>query len=399
MPPRFRERLLFAADGPTGPGGMSANLAATPVAGAMETAVAAEPKPRLSRRILIAGIALLALLGAGRYGYDYVTAGWYRISTDDAYIKADVATVSAKVGGFIIEFPVAENSVVAPDTVIAQIDDGDYKLALDTATRRVETQRVTVARFDSQILQADAAIQQARDQIVAATADVKRTESDLARYTKLTKEIGVTAQRLDQAQADRDRTRANVASANSGLAGAVAAKAVLMAQKKEAEGTLSELQVQVDKAKRDLSFTKVRAAVGGVFGNKGASVGTLVQPGTRLGALIADGSLYVEANFKETQLRDLHPGQAATVTVDAMGGATLKGTIESFAPGSGALFSLLPPENATGNFTKIVQRFPIRIALPADERTVKVLRPGMSVVVTIDTRAQASGGSSLAALR
>ena len=394
----FRPQILFAADGQSEAGGAMANAVEAPASVAAPPPPA-KPKRPFPRRFLILGIALLALAVGGRYGYDYVTSGWYRVSTDDAYIRADVASISAKVSGFITDFPVAENAVVTADTVIAQIDDGDYKLALEAAQTKCDTQRSTVDRFNTQLAQADAVIGQAQAQLDGALADEKRTEADYFRYAQLAKDKVATVQRLEQAVADRDKARSAVASFKAALVSAKSAKTVLAAQQDEARHTLSELQVQVDKAKRDLSFTKVRAAVGGVFGNKGASVGTLVQPGTRLGALIADGSLYVEANFKETQLRDLRPGQAAMVTVDAMGGAMLKGTVESFAPGSGALFSLLPPENATGNFTKIVQRFPIRIALPADERTVKVLRPGMSVVVSIDTRAQASGGSSLAALK
>jgi membrane fusion protein, multidrug efflux system len=398
---RFQPEIFAAADGPTGP-----SPASQPATTEQPAVTSTAPPPKSSakrrspvlRRLLIAAL----LIAAAYFGYprakDYVVNGWYKISTDDAYVSGDVSSVSAKVSGFITAFDVAENTPVKADTIIAEIDDGDYRLAVEAAERKVDTQKATLARFDSQLAQADASIAQSRNQIDAAQADVKRTEEDLVRYTKLTKEIGVTAQRLDQAQADRDRTRANVAAAQAGLSGAQAAKAVLLAQKKEAERGLDELQVQVEKAKRDLSFTKVRASVAGIFGNKSASVGTLAQAGTRLGALIADNSLYVLANFKETQIHQIHEGQAATVQIDALGGQVLQGTVQSFAPGSGATFSLLPPENATGNFTKIVQRVPVRIALPADQRTVKVLRPGLSVIVTIDTRNLASGGSSLADL-
>jgi len=405
----FHETVLLSADGPMGAGSSEVAArttvaeqpaAAPPANAAPPTAADARPssnaRPPYVRRLLMALIAVLALYFGGRYAVDYFANGWYRISTDDAYVKGDISNISAKISGFITAFKVAENTPVAADTVIAEVDDGDYKLALDAAETKLETQKATVSRFDSQLAQADASIQQATDQIVAVDADVKRTESDLTRYTKLTKEIFVTAQRLDQAQADRDRTRANVAAARSGLASAQAAKDVFLAQKKEAERVLDELQVQVDKAERDLSFTKIRASVAGVFGNKSASVGTLVQAGTRIGAMIADGSLYVEANFKESQIHDLRPGQVASVQVDALSGEPLQGTVESIAPGSGSTFSLLPPENATGNFTKIVQRVPVRIALPADQRTVHALRPGLSVIVTIDTRSQASGGASVA---
>ena len=411
MAPRFHIEILYSADGPTSalPQAVIAKDA-SPVQPAVVTAVVAPAGPDLApapaklkparfRRLLLAGLALVALFVGGRYAFDYVTAGWYRISTDDAYVKADVSNVTANVSGFITAFPVAENAKVTADTVIAEIDDGDYQLALQSAQSKAGTQSSTVSRFDSQLLQADAAISQAQAQMEGSEADVKRNDADYARYAQLVKDKVATVQRLEQALADRDKARFAVANAKAALVGAKTAKTVLSAQQDEARHALVELQVQVDKTKRDLSFTKVRAAVDGVFGNKGASVGTLVQPGSRLGALIADGSLYVEANFKETQIHDLHPGQAATVVVDAMGGAILQGTVESLAPGTGSVFSLLPPENATGNFTKIGQRIPVRIALPADERTVRALRPGLSVVVTIDTKALATGGSSLASVK
>jgi membrane fusion protein, multidrug efflux system len=344
---------------------------------------------------------LVVLLAAGVFGYrylnDYLATGWYHIATDDAYVRADISNVAAKVGGYIKAFPVADNSIVAADTVIAEIDDGDYQIALEAAQKKANSQRATIERFEAQLKQADAAVAQARDQVAATQADGKRAEADFVRYTQLTAQKIATPQRLEQAVADRDRTRANAASARSALVSAQAAKDVLHAQQKEAAGLLDELLVQVDKAKRDLGFTKVRAAVGGVFGNKSSQVGSFVEPGTRLGALIGDGSLYVEANFKETQLKDMRPGQPATVEVDALGGRILHGVVDSFAPGSGSVFSVLPPENATGNFTKIVQRVPVRIALPADAKTIELLRPGLSVVVTVDTKAGTSTGPALAA--
>ena len=359
------------------------------------------PAKTAQRKFPVRGVVLaLAVLAVGFAGYrylsDYLSTGWYNIATDDAYVRADISNVAAKVGGYIKSFPIADNTVVAADTVIAEIDDGDYQIALEAAVKKAESQRATIERFDAQLRQADAAIAQARDQVTVAQADTKRMDADFARYTQLTAQKIATPQRLEQAVADRDRTRATVASSKAALASSEAAKDVLIAQQKEAARLLDELQVQVDKAKRDLSFTKVRAAVGGVFGNKSSQVGSLVQPGTRLGALIGDGSLYVEANFKETQLTGMKPGQNVTIQIDALGGKVLHGIVDSFAPGSGSVFSVLPPENATGNFTKIVQRIPVRIALPANAGTIELLRPGLSAVVTVDTKTDGSKGPALA---
>ena len=359
---------------------------------------AATPARRLPLKRLALVAAVLAASFAGyHYVSDYLATGWYRIATEDAYVRADISNVAAKVGGYIKAFPVADNTIVTPDMVIAEIDDGDYQIALEASQRKVDSQRSTIERFEAQLRQADAAIAQARDQVNFTQADAKRAEADFVRYTQLTAQKIATPQRLEQAVADRDRTRATAASGKSALTSAEAAKDVLSAQQKEAVHLLDELQVQVDKANRDLSFTKVRAAVGGVFGNKSSQVGSLVQPGTRLGALIGDGSLYIEANFKETQIKDMKPGQPATIEIDALGGKVLHGVVDSFSPGSGSVFSVLPPENATGNFTKIVQRVPVRIALPADARTIELLRPGLSAVVTVDTKYEPSKGPALAA--
>ena len=388
---RLSPEIAFAADGPTS-GSADTGQMVTKAEQA-----SAPAKPRGIRRFILLGAVLLTLFAAGKYAYDYVVSGWYRVTTDDAYVQADIVTISAKVGGFITAFPAAENSAVTPDTVIAVIDDGDYKLALDAAQKKVETQRATVARFDSQLAQADAAIGQAQAQLVSAEAADRRLEADYLRFAQLAKERVETAQHLEQSLADRDQARATVANTKAALVSAQVAKTVVAAQQQEARKLIDELQVQVAKAQRDLSFTQVRAGVGGVFGNKSSSVGALAQPGTRLGALIADGSIYVLANFKETQIHDLRPGQAAAIQIDALGGATLQGSIESFAPGSGSVFSLLPPENATGNFTKIVQRVPVRIAFSASDKAVALLRPGLSAIVTIDTKAVASGGKSVAA--
>lgn len=394
MPKSTEVQLLMAPDG-------QGDGAAAKQDEGLVGSVSLTPAKAGARKLPIRLIAVAAvLLGAGFAGYhyisDYLTTGWYRISTDDAYVRADISNVAAKVGGYIKAFPVADNTVVSPDTIIAEIDDGDYQIALQAAQKKAESQRATIERFDAQLRQADAAVAQARDQVNATQADSKRAEADFVRYTQLTAQKIATPQRLEQAVADRDRTRATAASAKSALVSAEAAKDVLHAQQKEAASLLDELQVQVDKANRDLSFTKVRAAVGGVFGNKSSQVGSLVQPGTRLGALIGDGSLYVEANFKETQLREMKPGQPVTIEVDALGGKVLHGVVDSFAPGSGSVFSVLPPENATGNFTKIVQRVPVRIALPADAKTFELLRPGLSAVVTVDTKYEPSKGPALA---
>jgi membrane fusion protein (multidrug efflux system) len=191
---------------------------------------------------------------------------------------------------------------------------------------------------------------------------------------------------LEQAKADRDRAAATVKGAEAALVAANANVAVLRAQQGEAERLAAEYRTAVAKAERDLSFTVIRAPVSGVLGNRAVEVGAYVQPGTRLGALVPLSSVHVDANFKETQLAQIRPGQKAEIEVDAFGSRSFPAHVESVAPASGSTFSLLPPENATGNFTKIVQRVPVRIVLDPEVMKEAVLRPGMSVVARIDSR-------------
>ncbi|HMN73287.1 MAG TPA: HlyD family secretion protein [Rhodoblastus sp.] len=352
------------------------------------TASDTAPSPPAGRRRRVVAILVLAAVAAGLwYGYRYVTEGRFIVATDDAYVKADVATISAKVGGNILSVPVVDNQQVKAGDTLVEIDPIDYRLALASAARRIDTQSATIARIDAQRVGQEAAVSQARAQLTAAEADQVRAASEFERAATLVERKFATPQRLDLARADRDRTTAAVAGAKAAVAGAEAALAVLRAQETEAERMRDELRVAQDKAQRDLDFTIVRAPFDGVVGNRAAQLGALVAPGTRLMSLIPLDTAYVEANFKETQLGALKPGQKAMLVVDAYSKQEIEGVVESVAPASGAQYSMLPPENATGNFTKIVQRVPVRIRVPAEVAKSGILRPGMSVVVDVDTRA------------
>ena len=344
--------------------------------------------PSGRKRRVVALLVSAAVLTAAWYGYRYVTEGRFIVATDDAYVKADVATISAKVGGNLVAVPVVENQKVKAGDTLVEIDPVDYRLALAAAARRIDTQSATIDRIDAQRIGQESSVVQARAQLTAAEADQVRASSEFERAETLVERKFATPQRLDVARADRDRTNAVVAGARAAVAAAEAALAVLRAQETEAERVRDELRVTQDKAKRDLDFTIVRAPFDGVVGNRAAQLGALVAPGTRLMSLIPLDSVYVEANFKETQLGALKPGQKVKLIVDAYAKQTIEGTVESVAPASGAQYSMLPPENATGNFTKIVQRVPVRIRVPAEVAKTGILRPGMSVVVDVDTRTQ-----------
>ncbi len=363
-----------------------------PAAGPEDGAAASGTPPPASlrragrKRFVLLAIALLALAGGGYEGYHWWTVGRFEVSTDDAYVGADVTVVASKVSGYVAEVDVDENQPVSKGDVIARVDDGDYRLAVQQAKDRIAAQQATVSRIAVQIGAAGAAVDQAQAEIAGAKADVQQTSLELDRQTKLVKSAFASRQKLDNARAGHDKAVAALKAAQAQLASAKAEIAVLKAQKVEAEQSLQGLKTALAQAERDLSFTVVRAPVDGVIGNKSVEVGRLVQPGDRLVAVVPLDDVYIDANFKETQLESMHAGQIAEISVDAYPDRTFAGEVKSISPASGALFSLLPPENATGNFTKIVQRLPVRIRLDGTVLRDHVLRPGMSVVVTVDTR-------------
>jgi len=342
-------------------------------------------KPSSRRKPIFIGIGALALLGGVWFAYHYITVGRFIVSTDDAYVGVHMSMVSPKVSAYVADVPVADNQFVKAGDVLVRLDDGDYRLALDQAKSKLATQNAAIATFDAQITAAEAAAAQARAQIDASKANVIKTEADYARTNALTAKDYATKASLDAALAARDSARAQVKANEAATQSADANIALLHAQRDQATQVAKELQVAVDQAARDLSFTVIRAPFDGIVGNKNVQVGDYVAPAKRLAAIIPLDKVYVDANLKETQLGPVVVGQEADVEVDALGGAVLKGKVVSVAPASGSQFSLLPPENATGNFTKIVQRVPVRIEVPAAEAKGR-LRPGLSVVVDIDTR-------------
>ncbi len=346
-----------------------------------------KPKGGRSKRSFVLTALLIAVLGGAAYYVPYWwTEGRFLVSTDDAYVKADLSVLSAKVSGYVTAVPIKENVVVKEGDVLAQIDPRDYKIAVESATNKLATQNATIERLKQQALAQRAAIDQAKAQLVSAKANQVRTAADFERAQTLAQQEFSSKQRLDQARADRDQAAAMVRASEAAETSAEANLAVLQAQVKEAEGVREELQSSLDKALLDLSFTTVKAPRAGVVGNKAVQVGQYVQPGTRLLSIIPLDTAYIEANYKETQLYRIRPGQPVEITVDAEDGRIVRGVVESIAPAAGSQYSLLPPENATGNFTKIVQRVPVRIRVSPELLSEGVLRPGLSVVAYVNTK-------------
>jgi membrane fusion protein (multidrug efflux system) len=382
----------------------------TPAAGAgtIKLADVAGPRPAASpvpakssaRRFILPILAVAAFVYGGFKAYDWFVEGRFLVSTDDAYVGAETAIIAAKVSGHVVEVAVAQNQKVRAGDLLARIDDGDYQLAVDAAKAKIGTQDATIERIGQQmeaqkavIAGAEAQIALAKSQQASAEADQQRAELEFQRSQKLADSNFGSQQRLEQATADRARTTAALAGAKAALASAEAALlgaksnlSVMQAQRLEAQRARVELANAEQKAERDLSFTEIRAPFDGVVGNKAVEIGQFEQPGARLMALVALDSAYVDANFKETQLGDLRPGQRVDVAVDALDGRVVSGVVKSLAPASGAQFALIPPDNATGNFTKVVQRIPVRIALDPAATKDGGLRPGLSVVVAVHTR-------------
>jgi len=326
------------------------------------------------------------MLGDGFAGVRWWLDGRYVVSTDDAYVLAHNTTLASKISGYVDSIPVQDNARVSAGDVIATIDDGDYRLAVDAARDKVATQQTTVDRIGRQIIAQGANVDQAKAQMISAQANSKKMQLEFDRQQALAAQKFASQQTLEQAEANRDQAIAAVQSAQAAIDAAKDNLDVLSAQQQEAARTLEELKTAQAQAERDLSFTVIRAPVDGVFSNRAVQTGDYVQTGQRIATLVPLSDVYIDANFKETQLARIQPGQSVSISVDALPEDTIEGRVASLSPASGSVFSLLPPDNATGNFTKIVQRLPVRIEVPATFAAQHLLRPGMSVVVSVDTR-------------
>ncbi|MFO1141855.1 MAG: HlyD family secretion protein [Amaricoccus sp.] len=344
------------------------------------------------KRIVLSLLAILVLAGLGWLGFRYWTVGRFMVSTDDAYVQADFTILAPKIPGYVASVPAVENHPVRAGEPLVTLEDGDYRDALTLAEAQLAGQQAALVRIDSQAAAGDAGIAQAEAQVEAAKAEAAATAADLARYQRLASSDVASEQRLESAQAADAAAQAAVREAEAGVATARANRAVITAQKAEAQATIAGLAASRDKAQRDLDATVLRAPFDGTVGNLSVAKGDLVAPGKRLLAVVPLAEVYVEANFKETQIAELAPGTHVTLHFDAFPDRRLIGTVQGVAPASGSQFSLLPPENATGNFTKVVQRVPVRIAVPADAAAEGWLRPGLSVSVSADVRTTPANG-------
>jgi membrane fusion protein, multidrug efflux system len=373
--------------------------------GATRTAVAEilpparPPKPRRFRKLLLVGASLLALAGSGYFGWDYWTVGRFQVSTDDAYVKADDTTIAPKVSGYIGEVLVGDNEQVTSGQVLARIDDRDFRVAVDQAKADVEAAKAAIVNKQALLTTQQSVIEAARATIGVDQANLTFAEQDDKRYSQLAVNGSGSIQNAQQAASRLAAARASIARDTASLDSATGQLDVLKAELAQAQATLARDQALLRQAELNLSYTTIVSPVDGVVGNRTLRVGQYVQAGTQLMAVVPTAAAYIIANYKETQLTDVRPGQLATIEVDTFPGVTFKGRVDSIAPASGQEFALLPPDNATGNFTKVVQRIPVKITLDPGTAIAEELRPGMSVVPTIDTKRQELRTASAAAPR
>ena len=356
-------------------------------------AAVAAPKSGKRKFVMIGVIGLLALAAASYAAY-YLMVGRFYIATDDAYVRANNTTLGARVSGHIAAILPGDNTLVHAGDVIFRIDDGDYRIAVDAARARIATQQATIERFGSQVTAQESAVEQAQAQLVSAEAGLKRAGLDFDRQQALSDKGFASRATFEVSEAGRDQGAAAVRSGQAAYDVAKSNVDVTKAQQVEARATLAELQTQLAKAERDLAFTAVRAPVDGSFSNRLVNVGDFISVGQRLGNVVPLDDVFIDANYKETQLKRIRPGQRVTIKVDAYGFRKFAGIVDSISPAAGSVFTLLPPDNATGNFTKIVQRLPVRIKVPASVAKQGILRAGMSVYTTVDTTEGATDADS-----
>lgn len=368
-----------------GSGSAHPALVRTPQAAPAAPAAAAPAKSR--RKPVILGLLALVVVALGAtYGREYWMDGRFMVSTDDAYVQGNIAQVSAKIQGYVSEIPVAENQNVAAGDVLVKLDDGDYTIALALDKSKIATLTQTLKRIDAQTTAAKAAVAQAqasRDAMAAALHNAKLADD---RARSLVTSNAVTQAQVDNADAALAQATADLAGAEAQIASAEANVMVMQAEYQESQSGMQALELAVQQAQRDLDLTQLRAPYAGTITHLTPQRGDLVSAGQILGAIVPTDQLYIEANYKETQLDGIHLGATATITVDGMPGKTFVGTVTSISPATGSMFSLLPAQNATGNFTKVVQRVPVRISLPAEVLASGQMRAGLSVVVEIDSR-------------
>src|SRR3954454_3178905 len=346
------------------------------------------PSRKAVKSTALALAVVVGVAGTWHFGFDYLTTGRYLESTDDAYVKADSTIISPKASGYIARVVVGDNQPVKSGQLLAEIDDRDFRAALAQADADVAASEAAVRNLDAQLALQQPVIEQGTADVSASEANLKFAQEEQARYDGLMKTGSGTVQRAQQTDAALRAGTAQVQHAKSGLSAAQRKVDVLSTERAKATAQVDRARAVESQAALNLSYTQIKAPVEGTVGARSLRVGQYVQAGTQLMAIVPLDAVYVVANFKETQLTGMRNGQPVELYIDSLQSTRLRGHVDSLAPASGLEFALLPPDNATGNFTKIVQRVPVKIVLD-DPSLNGLLRPGMSAVPTVNTKSAA----------
>jgi len=340
--------------------------------------------PKVRWTLIIGGILVLAALIV--WLVYHLLVGRYLQDTNNAYLQADAVAVAPRINGYVTEVLVQDNQQVKAGEPLLRIDPRTYRATLDQAEAVIAVRQADIAAATAGVQGQQASLIQARTQSIAASATLRFAKAEVARFAPLAASGADTHEHVESLRHDLQRAQAQYDAAQAQISGAQSQIQASQAQLEQAQAGLKQAQADAAQAAVAFEDTELRARIDGRIGNKTVQVGQFVAAGTRTMTVVPVASLYIAANFKETQVGLMRPGQPATIKVDALPGVDLHGTVESISPGTGSQFALLPPQNATGNFTKVVQRVPVRIKVDAGSEARQVLVPGMSVDVTVDTR-------------
>jgi membrane fusion protein, multidrug efflux system len=338
------------------------------------------------RGLAVATALLAAAAGVAWFGHHWWTVGRFIESTDDAYVGGDVTVIAPNVSGIIIQVAVTDDQAVHAGDLLVKIDDRDYRAVAAKALAAIAAQRASLANLDATRQLQLAMVAQAQADIAAADAEIVVTRDDQSRYRQLSVTAAASVQSFQKADALAKEAVAAGQKAQAGLVAAERRLDVIDTQKQQIAAQLAQAQADYDLAQINVGYTELRAPIDGTIGNRSARVGGFASVGAQLLSVVPARGLWVDANFKESQLAGMHPGQSVSIQADVLPGRVFEGHVVSLAPATGAQFSVLPPENATGNFTKIVQRVPVRILLDGDSSALGDLRPGLSVTAAVDER-------------
>ncbi len=346
-------------------------------------------KPKVKWTLIILGVVVAIALVA--WLVYYLLVGRYLQETNNAYLQADSVVVAPRVGGYVTAVFVHDNQRIETGQPLLQIDERTYRATLEQAEAAVAVREADITAANANLDTRQAALRQANAQVMSAAASLHFAQSEVARFAPLAKSGADTHEHQTSLSHDLERAASEYESAQAQVASAKSQIKAMEAQIEQAKAGLKQAQADADQARISVGDTRLTAHIDGSIGNKTVQIGQFVAAGTRTMTVVPVSALYLSANFKETKVGLMRPGQPVTIEVDALSGVKLQGRVESLSPGTGSQFSLLPAENATGNFTKIVQRVPVRIKLLVGEEARKVLVPGMSVEVTVDTRSAKEG--------